>query len=169
MIKLLRTLEKGIIYVLILMMALILVLATIELGYYLVRNIIQSDYLLVDLDELMNLFGVFLLVLIGIELLDTIKVYLKQNQVHVEVVILVAIIALARKIVIMKIEELSGDTIIGIGILIIALSVAYYLIKKSGLMTCDFNGREKPDEKPENLLKNDEGLTGSSSKAGVNF
>ncbi|MBW6534326.1 MAG: phosphate-starvation-inducible PsiE family protein [Mariniphaga sp.] len=84
--KFARYIEKGIIYVLIVMMSLILVLATVELGYYLVRNILQADYLIMDLNDLMDLFGVFLLVLIGIELLDTIKVYLKQNQVHVELI-----------------------------------------------------------------------------------
>jgi uncharacterized membrane protein (DUF373 family) len=151
--KFARYIEKNIIYVLIVMMSIILILATVELGYYLVRNIVQSDYLVMDLDDLMDLFGVFLLVLIGIELLDTIKVYLKQNQVHVEVVVLVAIIAIARKIVILKIEELDGETIIGIGVLIIALAIAYYLIKKAGLMVCNFNDEEdtpKP-EPPEKI------------------
>ncbi len=147
--KFARYVEKGIIYVLILMMSIILVLATVELGYYLVRNILQADYLIMDLDDLMDLFGVFLLVLIGIELLDTIKVYLRQNQVHVEVVVLVAIIALARKIVILKVEQLTGDVIIGIGVLIIALSVAYYLIKKAGLMICNFNDDEDAPPRPE--------------------
>lgn len=144
--KFARYIEKGIIHVLIAMMSIILVLATIELGYYLIRNIFFSDYLLMDLDDLMDLFGVFLLVLIGIELLDTIKVYLRQNQVHVEVVVLVAIIALARKIVILKVEELSGETIIGIGVLIVALAIAYYLIKKAGLMICQF---DDDDDKPK--------------------
>jgi uncharacterized membrane protein (DUF373 family) len=136
-------------------MSVILVLATIELGYYLVKNIIQSDFLIIDLDDLMDLFGVFLLVLIGIELLDTIKVYLKQNQVHVEVVVLVAIIALARKIVVLKIEELDGGTIIGIGVLIIALAIAYYLIKKAGLMICnlDDDDENRPVPEPPEKLK----------------
>jgi uncharacterized membrane protein (DUF373 family) len=144
--KFARYIEKGIIHVLIVMMSIILVLATVELGYYLVRNIFYSDNLLMDLEDLMDLFGVFLLVLIGIELLDTIKVYLKQNQVHVEVVVLVAIIALARKIVILKVEELSGETIIGIGVLIVALAIAYYLIKKAGLMVCNL---DDDDDKPK--------------------
>jgi uncharacterized membrane protein (DUF373 family) len=144
-----RFIEKGIIYVLIFLMSVILVLATIELGYYLVRNLIQSDFLIIDLDDLMDLFGVFLLVLIGIELLDTIKVYLKQNQVHVEVVVLVAIIALARKIVVLKIEELDGGTIIGIGVLIIALAIAYYLIKRAGLMICNFDDDDENKPVPE--------------------
>ncbi len=135
--KIAKYVEKCIILSLIFMMAVVLILATIELGYHLVRTIITSDYLLLDLDSLMDLFGVFLLVLIGIELLDTIKVYLHRNVVHVEVVVLVAIIALARKVVILKVETLSGETIVGIALLIIALAVAYYLIKKSGLMVCD--------------------------------
>jgi len=134
-----KYIEKGIIYALIFMMAGVLILATIELGYFLIRSIIQSDYLLIDLDALMDVFGVFLLVLIGIELLDTIKVYLKRNVVHVEVVVLVAIIAVARKVVVLKIEDLSGEVILGIAGLIIALAIAYYLIKKAGLFICDFN------------------------------
>lgn len=144
--KIAKYIEKGIIYALIFMMAAILILATIELGYYLIRNIIQSDYLLIDLDDLMDLFGVFLLVLIGIELLDTIKVYLKRNVVHVEVVVLVAIIAIARKVVVLKIENLSGEVILGIAGLIIALAIAYYLIKKAGLFICDFNSPAEEEE-----------------------
>jgi len=100
-------------------------------------SIYESEFLMINLDRLMDLFGVFLLVLIGIELLDTIKVYLREKVVHVEVVVLVAIIALARKVVVLKIEELDGLMIIGIAILVVALSVSYYLIKRAGLMICD--------------------------------
>ncbi len=147
MIKLARSIEKAIIYSLIIMMAGVLILATIELGYYLIRAIIDSDYLLLDLDDLMDLFGVFLLVLIGIELLDTIKIYLKESVVHVEVVVLVAIIALARKVVVMKPDELSGETTLGIAALIIALAVSYFLIKKSGLMTCKMDDSDPQPDK----------------------
>ena len=137
--KIAKIVEKGIIYTLIVMMAGILVLATIELGYYLINSILHSEFLLIDLDALMDLFGVFLLVLIGIELLDTIKVYLQSHVVHVEVVVLVAIIALARKVVIIKLETLTGEMILGIASLILALSVAYYLIKKTGFLAFHIN------------------------------
>jgi uncharacterized membrane protein (DUF373 family) len=141
--KMLIAFEKVLIYALIIMMAGVLLLATIELGYYLVKNLITSDYLLIDLDALMDLFGLFLLVLIGIELLDTIKIYLRDNIVHVEVVVLVAIIALARKVVILKVENLSGEILFGIAALIIALGVTYYLIKKAGLMACNMNTKSE--------------------------
>lgn len=147
--KIARYIERFIIYSLIAMMSGILILATIELGYYLIRNIIESDYLLLDLQKLMDLFGVFLLVLIGIELLDTIKVYLRRNVVHVEVVVLVGIIAIARKVVVMKIEELSGSTIIGLGVLVVALALAYYLIKRAGHMRCPPGEEDNKDENEE--------------------
>ncbi len=134
--------QKGIIYTLIALMSGVLILATIELGYYLVKSVIESDFVLIDLDQLMDLFGVFMLVLIGIELLDTIKVYLKENVVHVEVVVLVAIIAVARKVVVLKIESIDGLTVIGIAFIIVGLALAYYLIKKAGLMVCSLDGNE---------------------------
>lgn len=140
-----RKIERLIIHVLIVMMAIVLLLATVELGYYLVKSIIESDYLLLDLEVLMDLFGVFLLVLIGIELLDTIKVYLRENVVHVEVVVLVAIIAVARKVVVLKIEELDGLTILGIGGLVVSLAVSYFLIKRAGLMACKVNRFHESD------------------------
>jgi uncharacterized membrane protein (DUF373 family) len=134
--------QRGIIYTLIVMMSAVLILATIELGYYLIKSIVGSRHFLMDLDQLMDLFGVFMLVLIGIELLDTIKVYLKENVVHVEVIVLVAIIAVARKVVVLKIEEIEGLTIMGIGVIIVALAVAYYFIKKAGLMICSMDEDE---------------------------
>lgn len=134
--------QKIIIYTLIVLMSGVLILATVELGYYLVKSVVGSDWALIDLDQLMDLFGVFMLVLIGIELLDTIKVYLKENVVHVEVVVLVAIIAVARKVVVLKIENIEGLTVIGIAFIIVALAVAYYFIKKAGLMVCRFHDKE---------------------------
>jgi len=145
-----RWIEQFIIHALIVMMAGVLILATIELGYYLVSSIIKSRFLLINLEKLLDLFGIFLLVLIGIELLDTIKVYFKENVVHVEVVVLVAIIAIARKVVILKAEELPGETLLGIAAIIIALAIAYYLIRKAGLCEFDLTERKFVNRKSSN-------------------
>ncbi len=137
-----KIIQKVIIYSLIVLMTAVLILATIELGYYIFSYVMESDYAIINLNQLMDLFGIFMLVLIGIELLDTIKVYLKENVMHVEVVVLVAIIAVARKVVVLKIEDVEGLKIIGMAFIIVALAVAYYLIKKSGLMLCSFENNE---------------------------
>lgn len=143
--KLTQSVEKVIIITLIIMMSVVLIFATIELGYFFLLYLGNADSFLISLDGLTNLFGVFLLVLIGIELLDTIKIYLKQNVVHVEVVVLVAIIALARKIVIIEVEQLTGDYLIGMGVLIAALALAYYLIKKAGFLTFNLKNQTRDE------------------------
>ena len=150
-----KIIHMGIIYFLIVLMTAVLILATLEMGYYVIKSFIDSDFAIIKNNQIMELFGAFMLVLIGIELLDTIKVYLKENVVHVEVVVLVAIIAVARKVVVLKIEEIDGLKIIGLAFIIVALAVAYYFIKKSGLMVCslDENEKDKITEKEINEAK----------------
>lgn len=82
------------------------------------------------LKHLHSVFGGFLSVLIGIELLHTIKMYLKEDVVHVEVVLLVALIGISRHVIDLDFEHLGPNTLFGIAALIIALSSGYYLIKR---------------------------------------
>jgi uncharacterized membrane protein (DUF373 family) len=112
------------------MMALVLVLATAELGYVLVIDIFRPPLFILEIDELLEIFGLFLLVLIGIELLDTMKAYMVEKVVHVEIVFAVALIAVARKVIVLDVGKYPGLTLIAIGVIIIALSVGYYLIKR---------------------------------------
>jgi uncharacterized membrane protein (DUF373 family) len=140
-----KIVERYIIKTLIGLMSLLLVLATIQLGYFVFKSIIESQTFVIELDTIMDLFGVFLLVLIGIELLDTIKVYFKKHNIHVEVVLLVALIAIARKVILMDFSKYSGLEIIGIAGVIIALSLGYYFIKKAG--GCGFWPSEKEIDK----------------------
>ena len=150
-----RKVEKSIIYVLIFLMFLVLISATIDLAVYIFKSMAKSDFYLMNYEALIEVFGAFLLVLIGIELLDTIKVYLRRNTVHVEVVVLVAIIALARKIVVLNLEEMDATMILGMAALIIALAVAYYLIRKSGLMQYQVDVENKAIISPKEAVNKD--------------
>lgn len=120
--------ERVIVLSLLVMMVLVVMLSTFELGWILIKDIITPPVFLLDIDELLDIFGMFLLVLIGIELLETVKMYLVEKKVHVEVVFAVAMIAIARKIIILDIEQVSSLTVIGIGVIIAALSAGYYLL-----------------------------------------
>ncbi|WP_083677210.1 phosphate-starvation-inducible PsiE family protein [Winogradskyella sp. J14-2] len=95
--------------------------------YTLNTNITQENNILIYLH---TIFGGFMLVLIGIELLHTVKIYLKENTVKAEVVLLVALIGLARHIIDLDLH-LDPISYIGIGVLLIALAGSYYLIRKT--------------------------------------
>ena len=127
-----RKFERIIVMSLIVMMTAVVLLSTIELGWIIVKDIITPPIVLLEIRELLEIFGGFLLVLIGIELLEMIKAYLAENVVHVEVVFMVAIIAVGRKVVVLDVKDLPSLTLIGIASIILALSFGYYLIKRKG-------------------------------------
>ena len=126
--KYLEKVERVIVLSLLVMMVLVVFLSTVELGWIIIKDVISPPIFLLDINELLEIFGMFLLVLIGVELLETVKMYLTKKTVHVEVVFTVAMIAIARKVIILDVKEFSSLTLMGIGVIIIALSAGYYLL-----------------------------------------
>ena len=130
MIELLKKFERYIVIALIVMMVLVVLVATVELGWIIIKDIMNPPMFLLVIADLLEIFGFFMLVLIGIELLETIKAYLVDNVIHVEIVLEVALIAIARKAIILDIEKYEGLTILGTAGLILAVATAYYAVKR---------------------------------------
>jgi uncharacterized membrane protein (DUF373 family) len=121
-----------IIQALMVMMAIVLSLATLDLGWLIIKDVMTPPYVILSVDQLLDVFGLFMLVLIGIELLETImKTYITQDQPHYEVVLSVAIIAIARKVIILDVKEIDSLSLIGIASIVIALTLGYFLMKRS--------------------------------------
>lgn len=132
MFNIMKKFEKIMIQALMIMMALVLALATIDLGWLIIKDVIDAPHLLLSVEQLLDIFGLFMLVVIGIELLETImKTYLTQGQAHFEVVISVAIIAIARKVIILDLKKVDSISLIGIAAIILALTIGFFLMKKS--------------------------------------
>ena len=126
----LKKFEYVIVLSLITMMVIVVVLTTIELGWIIITDIITPPIILLEIDELLEIFGFFLLVLIGIELLETIKAYLITHVVHVEIVLEVALIAIARKVIILDIDRYESLTLLGVAALISAVALAFFVIRR---------------------------------------
>ena len=132
LLDILKKFEKGLIQLLMALMALVLVLGTLDLGWFVIRNIINPPYVLFDVNLLLDVFGMFMLVLIGIELLETImKTYITQGPPHYETVLSVAIIAIARKVIILDVKKVDSLSLIGIAAIILALTVGYFMMKRA--------------------------------------
>jgi uncharacterized membrane protein (DUF373 family) len=86
---------------------------------------------MLETSVIITILGAFLLVLICIELLDTIKAYFYENTIHVEIVILLAIIAISRKVILLDPTGMSGIEfgveMMGIGVIVICLAAGYFL------------------------------------------
>ncbi|MBD3290173.1 phosphate-starvation-inducible E-like protein [candidate division KSB1 bacterium] len=123
--------ERGIVISIIVLMMITILVSTIELGVILHKEFMAEPQYLLDVANLTEIFGFFFMILIGLELLHTIKTYLTEESRHVEIVFLVAMIAVARKIIVLELKKLSPLTLVGLGALIIALSAGYFLIKRT--------------------------------------
>lgn len=136
MLEYIEKIEKTIYAVLMLMLILVLIASMIDLAYLVYVALVIDTPILLQSHELTTILGAFLLVLIGVELLDTIKAYFRENTIHVEIVILLAIIAVARKVILLDPTSISayefGFEMIGIGVIVMGLAAGYYLIKKKG-------------------------------------
>lgn len=78
---------------------------------------------------LFNIFGMFLNVLIALEILENITAYLKKHVIQVELVIVTSLIAVARKIIILDLEKKDALDLIALAVTIAALSVSYWIIR----------------------------------------
>ena len=125
--------EKIIVSVLILMLIIVISFTTYDMGHRLFTAIFQRTEMLFQLekDDIYKIFSAFLLVLIGIELLQAMSVYLKENAIHVETVLLVAIIAVSLHLIDVNYEETDALKLIGFASLILSLTIGYFFIKKA--------------------------------------
>ncbi len=131
MLPYLERFERTITYILLVMMSLVVTLATVELGWLLIQDVLTPPLFLLEIEQLLELFGVFLLVLIGIELLHSVKTFMLQRAFHLETVLAVAVIAVARKIIVLEPKEQPQGSLLGIAALVLTLSIGYYLMRRS--------------------------------------
>ncbi len=115
---------------------LMLMMFVVAVGIYdLTVSVFASVNLVVEaaditFDSMKDAFSEFLMVLIGLELIQTIKMYLREDMLHVEVVILVALISVGRHVIELDFIHLSPLMSASMGILTLSLAAAFLLIRK---------------------------------------
>ena len=129
MLKYVRILQRAIIFLLLFVMVLILLVSTVNIVLTVISAAVSDPREFFTADQLQSLFGLFLVILIGIELLDTVKAFLKEEQVHVEIVLLVAIIAIARKVIVWDFDAYEVQQLLSLSVMLIALSLSYGIVK----------------------------------------
>jgi uncharacterized membrane protein (DUF373 family) len=127
----LAKIQRIVIWALAIMLMVVVVLSTGHLAVTIAEEIWKPPRFLISVESLLDVFGYFLLVLIGVELLETLKGYLNKETLHVRVVLEVALIAMARKAIIQEPNAVSPLTLLGFAAMILALAVAFYFERNS--------------------------------------
>ncbi|MBL1175346.1 MAG: phosphate-starvation-inducible PsiE family protein [Pantanalinema sp. GBBB05] len=116
-------------------MILVILVAVCDLAIFLVKDFFLAEVLARDLGRfgtsLFKIFGLFLNVLIALEILENITAYLKKHVVQVELVIVTSLIAVARKIIILDLEQKGPADLAALAFAILAISASYWLIRRT--------------------------------------
>ena len=130
--SLLFSFKTIIIFILLVLMAIIIVISVIFLIWSMIDSFIMGgiDIDNIDKGEILHIFGLLLVVIIGLELMDLLLGYVRKGELHIQIVLFIAIIAVAREFVIYNYDTINGVDLASMGIAVIALAAASYLIYK---------------------------------------
>ena len=127
--EILKKYEEVVYLVLIGLFALIIAFSIVETRVHCICSLFVNSPLLLEQGELLNIFGYFLLVLIGVELLAVTSAYINEKVIHVEVVVVIAIIAITRGVILVDTGNANPLNMFGTAAIIFALCSGFYLLK----------------------------------------
>lgn len=114
-------------------MLVVLIFTVFDLGVFLFSALYLSSEFRSEKVFIIEVFGLFLNILIALELLENITAYLRKHVVQVELVFITALIAGARKIIILDFEKVTGGQLLGLSAAILALAISYWLMRQSNI------------------------------------
>lgn len=114
--------------IVLILMAVVLLALLIGLGVDIWKSFTTVPLLQFSTSQAFNVFGDLLLILVGLELMHTVKIYLQDHTVHVELILVVALVAVARKVIVASPQEYTPTGMMGLALLIFSLAASYALL-----------------------------------------
>jgi uncharacterized membrane protein (DUF373 family) len=116
------------------LMALAVIIAGLILYGLFVYGVLTSIIKVSSLDQLQtdlqHVFAGVLLLVLGLELMKSLESFFVGFRVQVEIIVIVAIIAVARHVLLIDYEHAEPIKILAVGGLILALAIAYVLVRQ---------------------------------------
>ena len=75
--------------------------------------------------------GGALLVLLGLEVLESLKTFELKRHVRLELILIIATIAVGRHIILLDFEHVDGLLLVGVAGLVVALTTGYFIVRRS--------------------------------------
>lgn len=128
MVEHLKTAITWSVRVLAVLMTVVIILGVIDVGIILYERFMSPPRFILTVEDMISTFGAFMAVLIAIEIFVNITLYLKDHCIEVKIVIATALMAIARKVIVIDLKTLDAIYIIAIGVAVLSLSIGYWLI-----------------------------------------
>jgi len=120
---------KFAIKILAILMVLVIYWSIADVVYVIYMRLSVPPYFLLSLEDILHTFGAFMVVLIAVEIFINIRLYLGSHVIPVELVVATALMAVARKIIVLDLKVVSAEHIVGLALVTISLGITYFLLK----------------------------------------
>jgi uncharacterized membrane protein (DUF373 family) len=110
------------------LMTAVILWGVIDVVWVLYGRLMDEPFMLLQISDILATFGAFMAVLIAIEIFENIVIYLRDDVIHVKIVMATALMAIARKVIVLDSEKLEAVDIFAIAAVTLAMSVGYWLV-----------------------------------------
>jgi len=126
--------ERALAKVLSAALTVVVVVATVQLLLLLAEDLLDLQVNWTG-DGLIRLLDEILVILIALEVLQNLTAYLREHTIQIELVLVTALTAVARKVIVMQpgVQKNPGE-LIGLGVSVLCLAGAYWLVRQSHLI-----------------------------------
>ena len=143
----LRAIIRFAVRVLALIMTAVIIWGVVDVCWVLYQKLMTPPRFLLTISDILATFGAFMAVLIAIEIFVNICIYLREDVIHVQIVMATALMAIARKIIILDFSRTSPEYVWAMAGVVFAMSIGYFLVLKSSDKSIAMFDRIFPGEK----------------------
>jgi len=121
---------KQVVRLLAVLMMVVILFCVADVFLVLYQKLSSAPQFLLNLRDIFTVFASFLAVLIAIEIFVNITLYLRDDVIHIRLVVATALMAIARKVIVLDFTTIAHEYLYGIGIIVLALGITYYLVSE---------------------------------------
>ena len=113
-------------------MVFIIIFSIADVVYVFYQRLAAPPHFLLEVNDIFQIFGTVMVVLIAVEIFINVRLYLGTDVLPLRLVIATALMAISRKVIILDLDTLTADCMIGIAAVSVSISVGicYWLISK---------------------------------------
>jgi len=130
MINVLHHIIRAAVRVLAVLMVVTILWGVIDVVMVLYGQVFRPAFQELSVRDIVVTFGAFLAVLIAIEIFMNITLYLRDDVVHIKLVIATALMAIARKVIVFDFAKIEPMYILATAAVVLALGIVYWLIDR---------------------------------------
>ncbi len=111
-----------------LLMTFVILWGVVDVAWVLYMRLMEPPFMMLTISDILDTFGAFMAVLIAIEIFVNISIYLREDVIHVKIVMATALMAIARKVIIIDFAKITPDYIWATAGAVLAMSIGYWLV-----------------------------------------